>query len=786
MSRQILLTISILISNRPDTVRKCLDSVKPLLENVPSELILVDTGCGEQVRSIIEEYTDQIIEFEWCKDFSKARNVGLEKARGEWFLFLDDDEWFNDVTEMIDFFGSGEYKEYGMAVYTQRNYLEKNGSVYTDLLVGRMTKLHPDTRFIYRIHECFNRVSGRTKKFDIFVHHYGYVYASEKESRAHSMRNISLLLEEHAADPGNMKHTLQLAQEYNVLDEYNKSLDMSLEAIALFEKGKISDEYFLSSLFGNEISCYMNLCWYDEAIEKGELYLKHDRPDKMVKDLIAGYLATAYTERGNYEKVLEYVKYYWEGYQDYLRDEESFMGFVTTITNVCFEEHNRSNVLGNGIRAAAMLGEGDLAWKWFDSFDWKAQQMFVSQEMVKAVVERMPKAAPAEREHYVKMCNAMMGRSDLEGHVLRAISDWCRSRESLRERVEALAAYDGVESGHWFFKLKKIVTQAFLPWDEGAGAGGDAAAWEPGTRQPDEAGREGAGADRSAETEGLAAEIWENLNDSMSMVRTYSMLEAVERLGGSNRRILEGIPFYLWKKGIMAYFEQFSWEDADWWNGRFKAILPGEDARLLAWRGIYGLSGAVRAAGKLEKLEVSSKAEAGEDAMSLKGQADADEWLMGRDAEDAFGSIRDSLKEYAACQKELCDRMYRPETVAQARDMLPEEYQGAYLVEDLLRQTEDEKYGEAVETIKAIRKILPGFTNVMKPYLLWINARLKRQTRESRQAAGEFQVLARQIKMRLRAFMDAGQYQAALAVAKQLEALLPEDREIREIIERLS
>ena len=62
MSSQILLTISILISNRPDTVRKCLDSVKPLLENVPSELILVDTGCGEQVRGIIEEYTDNIVD----------------------------------------------------------------------------------------------------------------------------------------------------------------------------------------------------------------------------------------------------------------------------------------------------------------------------------------------------------------------------------------------------------------------------------------------------------------------------------------------------------------------------------------------------------------------------------------------------------------------------------------------------------------------------------------------------------------------------------------------------
>lgn len=770
MSSQILLTISILISNRPDTVRKCLDSVKPLLENVASELILVDTGCGAQVRSIIEEYTDKIIAFEWCRDFSKARNAGLEKARGKWFLFLDDDEWFNDVTEMIDFFNSGEYREYGMGVYTQRNYLEKNGSVYTDLLVGRMTKLDPDTRFIYRIHECFNKVSGRTKKFNIFVHHYGYVYASEKESKAHSMRNISLLLEEHAADPGNMKHTLQLAQEYNVLDEYNKSLEMSLEAISLYEKGKINNEYFLSSLFGNEIGCYMDLCRYDDAIEKGEQYLRHKRPDKMVKDLIAGYLATAYTERGDYRKVLEYVKYYWEGYQDYLRDEESFMVFVTTITGKCFEEHNRSNVLGNGIRAAVLLGEGELAWKWFDSFDWKARQMFVNQEMIKAVVERMPAAEEKERERYVKMCNTMMGREDLEGHVLRAISDWCKSRESLRERVEALAAYDGVESGHWFFKLKEIVTRAFLPWDESAGYG-------TGTEEP--------GQNPGAEMESLASEVWENPNESMSLVRKYSMLEAVERLGGSNRRILEGIPFYLWKKGIMAYFEQFSWEDADWWNGQFTAILPGNDARMLAWRGIYGLSGAIRAAGTLEKIEASSKAAGEGDAVSLQGQAHGEEWLTGKEAEEAFASIRESLMEYAACQKELCDRMYRPETIAQAMDMLPEEYQGAYLVADLLRQTEEEKYGEAVGTIKAIRKLLPGLTNVMKPYLQWIDARLKRQTRESRQAAGEFQVLARQIKIRLRNLMDSGQEQAALAVARQLQALLPEDEEIRQIIEKL-
>ena len=106
MQKQKVLTISILISKRPDTVRKCLDSIKPILEELDAELILTDTGCGEEVRGIIEEYTDNIIDFVWCRDFSKARNVGLKRAKGEWFLFLDDDEWFDYVTELIDFFKS--------------------------------------------------------------------------------------------------------------------------------------------------------------------------------------------------------------------------------------------------------------------------------------------------------------------------------------------------------------------------------------------------------------------------------------------------------------------------------------------------------------------------------------------------------------------------------------------------------------------------------------------------------------------------------------------------------
>ena len=86
MKENKILTISLLVSNRKDTIRKCMESIRPLLEQVPSELIVVDT-VGEENSdgslAIAREYTDKVVYFEWCDDFSAARNAGLKEASGE-------------------------------------------------------------------------------------------------------------------------------------------------------------------------------------------------------------------------------------------------------------------------------------------------------------------------------------------------------------------------------------------------------------------------------------------------------------------------------------------------------------------------------------------------------------------------------------------------------------------------------------------------------------------------------------------------------------------------------
>lgn len=82
-NNHIILSIALLVSNRKDTIQKCLDSLTPIREAIPSELILVDTGCDEDLRRLLEEYGDIVTDFTWCNDFSKARNESLCHAHGE-------------------------------------------------------------------------------------------------------------------------------------------------------------------------------------------------------------------------------------------------------------------------------------------------------------------------------------------------------------------------------------------------------------------------------------------------------------------------------------------------------------------------------------------------------------------------------------------------------------------------------------------------------------------------------------------------------------------------------
>ncbi len=301
MGQQPVLTISLLISNRMDTVRKCLDSLKPIMEKIPSELILTDTSKNPEIHKILLEYTDQVLEFDWCNDFAKARNVGLEQAKGEWFLFVDDDEWFVDVDELVRFFRSGEYKTYGCANYIQRNFYDRDFVNYSDSWVSRMVRLNKETHFKSKIHEYLYPAPGKCKYLNSIVHHTGYIFATEESNRKHFERNSVLLLEMIEEEPDRLRWRVQLAQEYRAIKDWealHKFCEESIEFCANLDNKY--DNYDMGTFFVGSMEALLFLERYEEALAAGERALQDYRNSELTRIYIHLCFAVVYYRQKDY------------------------------------------------------------------------------------------------------------------------------------------------------------------------------------------------------------------------------------------------------------------------------------------------------------------------------------------------------------------------------------------------------------------------------------------------------------------------------------------------------
>ena len=214
-----LLTIGIIMKNEEKNLPICLEGIKPILESLSSELIIVDTGSTDKSVEIAKKYTDDVRYFEWCNDFSAARNVTLEGARGEWYMFLDADEFFTDTRGIIEFFKSGEYKNYNSATYVVRNYDDYEKTGYSDFMAPRLTKILPDTKFQKKVHEGLTTYNYPLKNLDNAIcDHFGYV-TNDETAVNKCKRNLPLLLEELEKNPDESMLYMQVIEAYKGIDE---------------------------------------------------------------------------------------------------------------------------------------------------------------------------------------------------------------------------------------------------------------------------------------------------------------------------------------------------------------------------------------------------------------------------------------------------------------------------------------------------------------------------------------------------------------------------------------
>ncbi len=175
------ISLCMIVKNEEKVLDRCLNSVSDLVD----EIIIVDTGSTDSTKEIAKHYTDNVLDFKWVDDFSKARNYSFSKATKDYILWLDADDVileddrkkFKELKESLDWKTDVVMMKYNVS-------FDENGNV--NFAYYRERLLKREKNFIWQspIHEVITP-SGNIVYKDICITH-------KKEDHSHSDRNLKI------------------------------------------------------------------------------------------------------------------------------------------------------------------------------------------------------------------------------------------------------------------------------------------------------------------------------------------------------------------------------------------------------------------------------------------------------------------------------------------------------------------------------------------------------------------------------------------------------------------
>jgi glycosyltransferase involved in cell wall biosynthesis len=243
------LSLAMIVKNEEEKLARCLDSVKDYVD----EIVIADTGSTDRTREIASAYGAEIFDFEWCNDFSAARNFCIEKTTGDFVLMMDADYVMLKFPKdyILDFMKTK--KMCGLAEIN--NYYVENGEKTNRISLSGI--LFPrEARYVSAIHERISPDYPRAK-LPISIYHDGY----DNRDASKFKRNIGILEQELSTrkDP---YLTYKLAQEYKGLGEAKKADELFRDAYRETERSRpyfpnIVTEYLSHLKFQNK---------YEEAL----------------------------------------------------------------------------------------------------------------------------------------------------------------------------------------------------------------------------------------------------------------------------------------------------------------------------------------------------------------------------------------------------------------------------------------------------------------------------------------------------------------------------------------
>lgn len=160
-------SLCMIVKNEQSVLERCLNSVFGVFD----EIIICDTGSSDSTKSIAEKFTDKIYDFEWCDDFSKARNFAFSKSTGDYNMWLDaDDILTNDNRLKLIELKHNIAPETDVVMMPYCTAFDENGSPTFSFYRERIVKNNGKLLFSGRVHEAITP-TGNIVYSDVEVHH---------------------------------------------------------------------------------------------------------------------------------------------------------------------------------------------------------------------------------------------------------------------------------------------------------------------------------------------------------------------------------------------------------------------------------------------------------------------------------------------------------------------------------------------------------------------------------------------------------------------------------------
>ncbi len=204
------------------------------------EMVIVDTGSTDRTVELAREAGASVYSFEWRKDFAAAKNFALRKAKGDWIVFLDADEYFSEEDipkvrahiQRLD-----KERTVGGVICPLFNIdADRGGVILFTTVQLRVFRRHPDIRYHGAVHEMLRFIGKQWRTVtveDVRIWHTGY---SSGAMRKKFERDIEILLEEQKRRGEIWSDAYYLADCCYGLERYDEAMGWARKAI---DSGKV-------------------------------------------------------------------------------------------------------------------------------------------------------------------------------------------------------------------------------------------------------------------------------------------------------------------------------------------------------------------------------------------------------------------------------------------------------------------------------------------------------------------------------------------------------------------